>query len=252
MDTKEAVAEATRIVSEAQRQGMVLRVLGAVAFRIHCSRNSSVYEVMDRPISDIDFAGYSRQKKEVLDFLEGLGYRIDSASLLMYEDRFIMDNAITRVHIDVFFDCLNMCHMIDLRGRLQLDFPTITVTDLLLEKMQIVRIEPKDIKDTIMLFAEHGLCNGGDARECIDKRHLCTLLSSDWGFYHTVTTNLEKVRRELGKDGVAPGQTREEVNARIAELLTELGKCPKTIRWRMRARVGTRRRWYHDVEERTR
>jgi len=49
-------------------------------------------------------------------------------------------------HIDIFLDKFRMDHTLDFRKRLKLDNLTIPVTDLLLTKLQIVRIAEKDLK----------------------------------------------------------------------------------------------------------
>jgi hypothetical protein len=46
----------------------------------------------------------------------------------------------------------------------------------------------------IVLLLEHGIgtdreCIDG---ECIDAEYIATNLQNDWGFYYTVTTNLDK------------------------------------------------------------
>jgi len=250
MNSEQAIAEATKIVAKASDRGIALRILGAVAFRIHCSGSAALYESIDRVITDLDFAAYSKQKRQVLSLFESLGYSIDNSSLLLYEDRFIMDSGKTGVHVDVFFDRLDMCHDVNWKARLELDSPTISLTDLLLEKMQIVRLESKDIKDTILLFLDHDI--GGGDREEVDLEYLRSVLSSDWGFYHTVITNLERVRNEFAQTGWMNNGLKAQTDKRIERLVAALENCPKTIRWRMRARIGTRRQWYRDVEERVR
>jgi hypothetical protein len=250
VETHEVVDEGRRIVREAGQQGLTVRILGAVAFRIHCPAHLSLYESLERPITDLDLSALSRQRTRVHSFLASMGYTADNSSLMMYENRFIMDNQKTGLHADVFFDGLNMCHRIDWRDRLTLDSPTITVSDLLLEKMQIVRLEPKDIKDATILVLEHEV--GATDEEQINLEYLCSLLSADWGFYYTVTRNLAKIREALGSLPAIAAEARTKGQARVDTILQGIEACPKTLSWRLRARVGTRRQWYQDVEERVR
>jgi hypothetical protein len=249
MEAQEVIDEALHIVSTADQRDVVLRILGAVAFRIHCPNRSDLFDTMSRPITDMDFAAYSGQKREVHALFKDLGYSVNDAALLMYDSRYILDNPKRGMHADVFFDCLNMCHIVDFDGRLKLDYPTISITDLLLEKMQIVNIEQKDIKDTMILFVEHDL---GVGRECIDSEYLCSILSSDWGYYRTVSTNLEKVRKELHRFPQVDQKLKRKIELEIRELERVLLDRPKSLKWRMRAKIGTRQKWYREVEERTR
>lgn len=250
METQDVVDEGRRIVRVAERHGLIVRILGAVAFRIHCPAHHSLYESLGRPITDLDLTAPSKQRARVRSLLEAMGYSMENSSLMMYENRFILDNKETGLHADVFFDGLNMCHRIDWRDRLALDSPTITVSDLLLEKMQIVRIEPKDIKDALILVLEHRV--GATDKEQINVDYLCSLLSADWGFYYTVISNLAKTRDAIGGIPSLSADDRAKGQGRIDSMLQKIEVCPKTLRWKLRARVGTKRQWYQDVEERTR
>jgi len=61
------------------------------------------------------------------------------------------------LHIDIFYEKLDFCHVIYWKDRLDVDHPSIPLAEMLLEKMQIVQINEKDIIDTIMLLLEHSL-----------------------------------------------------------------------------------------------
>jgi len=142
-----------------------------------------------------------------------------------------------------------MSHTIEFRNRLEVDRPTIPLIELLLEKLQIVRITEKDIMDIVILLAEHGL--GPDDNDRINSPYFTQLLCDDWPLYYTATTNLEKTRIMLKNYASLledQGSVRT-VEERIADLIDAASKKPKTLRWKMRARVGTRRKWYNDVDE---
>jgi hypothetical protein len=206
---------------------------------------------MKRDLTDIDFAASSRQRKDVRAFLEGLGFVIDQDLLVTTEGaRFAFTQPETGMIVDVFFDELNFCHPIPLRDRLSLDYPTITPTDLLLEKMQIVEINPKDIKDSIVLLLEHQLDSGQDA-ETVDAGYIAGLLAADWGFYYTVTQNLDRLKRELAAESHLSPEQVEAVGGRIDALRRQIEETPKTRKWKLRARVGPRVKWYQDVAEKS-
>ena len=119
-------------------------------------------------------------------------------------------------HVDVFYDRLDMCHNLDFKGRLELDSPTIPLADLLLEKMQIVKINEKDIKDSMVLLRAHNLASSG--REDIDAEYVSELLSKDWGFYYTVTTNLNKIREMMPNYEALTDEDKKDINAKIDQL----------------------------------
>jgi hypothetical protein len=146
---------------------------------------------------------------------------------------------------DVFFDQLEMCHTLNFRGRLEFDSPTITLADFLLEKMQIVELNEKDKIDTVVLLREHAI--GDSDNETINAQYISRLLAKDWGFYYTVTTNLGKIK-DYARSSMTEEHSRD-VAAKTDRLVERIESEPKTTGWKMRARVGTKRKWYRDVEE---
>jgi len=243
------VEEATNVVDAARKRGLELRIMGAIAVWIHCPRFSHLHEKLERKITDIDVVGYSKQKDDVLRLLSDLGYVSDRRArmLMAVLQRYQLQNPTNNRKIDVFFDKLEMCHTIDFRGRLQIDYPTISLTDLFLEKMQIVEINEKDIKDMIVLLREHEI--GMQSSDVIDSGYISTLLSRDWGFYYTVTRNLSKVKGFLPEYPFLTYEDRSDIAAKIDSLSEAIEKKEKSIKWKMRARVGPSKPWYNKVEE---
>ena len=186
----DVVQEVQRIVDAAYSRGVTLRALGAVGFRIHCLGHLDIHDATRREISDIDLAGYKRQGAEICSLMAELGYELDRA-MLIHEGRYFFAARGKGVKADVFLDRLEMCHTIDFSHRLDLDYPTVPLEELLLEKLQIVKIETKDIIDVAMLLAVHEV--GSGQKETVDKGYIAKLLADDWGFYYTVTTNLTKI-----------------------------------------------------------
>ncbi|MFQ5886884.1 MAG: hypothetical protein ACE5II_06590, partial [Anaerolineae bacterium] len=150
--------------------------------------------------------------------------------------------------IDVFFDKLLVAnHPLDFRGRLELDFPTITPTDLLLEKLQIVNFSEKDMKDTLVLLLAHQV-GERDQGGVINAAYIARLLAKDWGFWYTVTTNLRGIRDLLPEMEVLSEEERRATASRADELLAHIEREPKSLRWKTRARIGPKMRWYEPVE----
>jgi hypothetical protein len=240
--------EVHRIVGAASQAGVVLRLLGSLAFQLHCPQFGSLQAKMGRAYTDLDFASYNRQAKRVSELLARLGYQENREIFVVTEGlRSIFENGSSRLHVDVFYEKLDFCHVIPWNGRLEADEPTIPLAELLLEKMQIVQINEKDVIDTIMLLLEHPLGNADD--ETINLGRVAALCSADWGLWRTVTMNLGKVRQ------LAQGYPQLEATqkARVAEqtqaILARLESEPKSMAWRLRARVGDRVKWYKDVDE---
>jgi len=112
--------------------------------------------------------------------------------------------------------------------------------------MQIVRINEKDIKDTLALLLEHEM--GKSDKETIDVELITKTLSEDWGFYYTVTTNLGKVRTFMDTYKLTE-EDRAVINKKLDTLISAIENQPKSLRWKLRAKVGTKQKWYNEVEE---
>jgi hypothetical protein len=246
----EYVDRALELVEQARAKGIELRILGSLAYRLHCPNSLALFEEMERDLTDIDFAARHEHRKAIREYFTERGLVIDNDIVVAMEGkRYAFTDPETKLNVDVFFDELYFCHPIPLRDRLELDYPTITPTDLLLEKMQIVDINPKDVKDTLVLLLEHPI--GADGNEAIDGGYVAKIVGSDWGFYYTLTRNLEKLRHHVA-DYRAFGQDRREiVDGRIRELERAIEEEPKTTKWKMRARIGPRKRWYQEVAEKS-
>jgi hypothetical protein len=252
LDHEEFVRQALGIVDSAEKSGIRLRLLGAVAFRIHCPVHRDLQLSMHRVLTDIDFAAYYKQEKAIDKFfVKDLGYESHQAALtpgLMLGRKIYDDPGDARPHIDVFFDKLNMCHVVSWeKGRLEIDKLTLSLADLMLEKLQIVHINEKDVIDLMMLLREHEI--GNHDNEVINGAYLSWIMCKDWGFYYTSTTNLKKVKALLGDYEALSPDDREIISGRISELLDMIEKEPKSLGWKLRAKVGTKKQWYNDVEE---
>ncbi len=222
--------------------------MGATAVRIHCPEFSYLHDALQREITDIDFVGFGKQNGNVLKLMERLGYVSDKRMrMFQFLGRYLFENPSNNRHIDIFFDKLEFSHTIDFKDRLEIDYPTISLSDIFLEKMQIVRINEKDIRDVMVLLREHEI--GGATREGLDTEYISGLLSKDWGFYYTVTMNLGKVRAFLPEYQGLSTEDRTDIDAKIDRLSEAIEKREKSLGWKIRAKTGTKQRWYREVDE---
>lgn len=245
------VSEAIDLVERARDANIPFRIMAGCAVRIHCPNYAQFHQLkLKRNIRDIDIVTLSRHKKEIEPLFLRLGYDPQVTKFGM--DRDIYENSKKGIILDLFFDRLVMCHTIDFVGRLENDFPTITLADLVLQKLQIVEINERDVKDLLVLFLEHEI--GETDNGIIDGKYLARLLSNDWGFYYTVTENIKKsnsIVRKNYSDLLSDGE-RQLFEARTAKLLAMIEAEPKSFKWRMRQKVGTKSIWYNEVEEKER
>jgi hypothetical protein len=150
-------------------------------------------------------------------------------------------------HCDVFLDRLEFSHDIPFEGRLEVDYPTVPLAELLLEKMQIVKLNEKDVIDTIMLLREHEVGDGDD--ETINARRISVLCAQEWGLWRTVTGNLGRIVDLFSQYKQLTEEDFADIGRKVSALLKEIENEPKTLSWRLRSRVGERRKWYRDVDE---
>jgi hypothetical protein len=246
--------EAKRIVEEGKKEGLILRVMGGVGIRLRTLEYAELAQRLGRlgpeqqEFTDLDFMAYRKQRNQMKGFFEDLGYGKRRATLsTAASERQIYFHPQGWFFIDVFFDRLLVAnHPLDFRGRLELDFPTITPTDLLLEKLQIVTFSEKDLKDVLVLLLAHQM-GEEDGVGLINARYIAGLLARDWGFWYTVTTNLKGVK-ELWPEMDRPQEEKGVIAERVDHLMARIEEEPQSLRWKTRARIGPKMRWYEPVE----
>ena len=240
--------ELKRIIKASDEAGILLRVIGSLAFQMHCPEHGYLQEAMGRAYTDIDFAAYRKQTKEIKELMSNLGYTENREVFIVSEgERSIFDRHEIGLHVDVFYEKLDFCHVIHWEGRLEVDSPTIPLAEMLLEKMQIVQINEKDVIDTIMLLMEHPL--GDNDKETINIKRVAELCSTDWGLWRTTTMNLDKVRQLAQGYQQLKDEQKAHIQTQVATALERIEQEPKSLAWRLRARVGDRVKWYKEVDE---
>jgi hypothetical protein len=242
------IEQAHLILEEANQRKLTLRLVGALAFHIHCPAFNYIQKESQRYFTDVDFMAYVEQKNAIEKMFADLGYledpRIKTVPGLKRSIFFTRDHT---WHSDVFYDVLDFSHEINFRGRLEIDNPTISLVDLLLEKMQIVRINEKDVIDTLMLLCEHDV--GNHDGETINIDYLAKTCKFDWGLWKTLTTNLSKVDQLADQYSVLTEDVKARIRDRIHRALQRIEEEPPTLRWQLRSRIGERLKWYRDVDE---
>jgi len=240
--------ELKRILKASGDAGIIMRVIGSLAFQMHCPKFGYLQAAMGRAYTDIDFAAYHRQTKEIQGLMSRLGYKENREVFIISEgERAIFERAEAGIHIDVFYEKLAFCHVIYWNNRLEVDQPSIPLAEMLLEKMQIVQINEKDIIDTIMLLLEHPL--GDKDLEIINIKYIAGLCANDWGLWRTTTMNLAKVQQLSQGYTQLSNEQKENIDAQVQTALARIEKEPKSLAWRLRARVGDRVKWYREVDE---
>jgi hypothetical protein len=245
------LAESGELIRLSAERSLTVRLAGSLAVRVLCPKHAPLLAALGRrPYRDIDLVAYSKQRREIAALFEARGYVLDPSIRAAQEfgiKRFVYSQPGTGLKADVFFDELEMAHTVDFHRRLELDTPTITVTDLLLTKLQIHEFTTNDLIDCIVLLAEYDLGTGGP--RTIDGSYIADIMRKDWGFYYTTRANLHKLEESLGDRPALPPEVAASVRDRLGQLDDAIERAPKTQRWKLRARVGSRVKWYEDVED---
>lgn len=240
--------ELKAILKASDDANILLRVIGSLAFQMHCPKFGYLQAAMGRAYTDIDFGAYSKQSRQITEMMTRMGYMENREVYISSEgERAIFDKPGTGLHVDIFYEKLDFCHAIYWKDRLEVDSPTIPLTELLLEKMQIVQINEKDIIDTIMLLLEHPL--GEIDHETINIKFAAQLCANEWGLWRTTTMNLDKVKQLAQHYTQLTDEQKSKVISQVDEIIARLNSEPKPLAWRIRDRVGDRVKWYKEVDE---
>jgi hypothetical protein len=245
-DFASQVSEALTIIQTAQSKGATLRLMGGLAIKIHTKKQPDLCERLGRAPGDIDLMALKKESIKVKEVMKSLGYRPNQQLNALHGHKRQLWYS-HQNQIDILFDFFEMCHTMDLRDRLAIDFPTLSPSDLFLQKAQIIRINEKDIKDLYILLLEHDL--GEDEDDKINLQYVSRLLSDDWGFWYTTLQTLQKICNLIATYDQLAQKEKNDILAKINIVVDRLKSCPKSFRWRARERVGTKVRWYNEVEE---
>lgn len=247
--TDDLLPRATALVERAAENGVCLRIIGGLAVRACCP--AAPPRAVDG--QDLDLGSRAKEAKGVQEFLSGEGYEGDSQFNAIHGGRQLrFGGGDPPLHVDVMLDKLVMSHELDFGERLDRLPHTLDATDLLLSKLQIVELNAKDLHDIASLLACLPMTDG-DEPGTIGLERFGEVVRADWGWWRTTTANLERLAE--GAVGRA-----EEFEAFAAEcpfdpaeqarrLREYADEVPKTRRWKLRAKVGERKRWYELPEE---
>jgi hypothetical protein len=238
------VAEAERLLAAARSSNVPIRLIGGLAVYFH---TQEIPEPLARSYGDIDVATTKGAGRGASELLSSLGYEPSREfNALHGSRRMLFNDPQNERKLDVFVDTFELCHTIPITGRLALDEHTIPLAELLLTKLQVVELTDKDLLDIVTLLYQHDV--GPHDDDVINSDFIAGLTADDWGLWRTVRLNVERVGDRVGAlplDAAA----RARVIARANALWERVEQEPKSRKWRLRDRVGDRKRWYELPDE---
>ncbi len=239
------VEEALRIAEAAEQRGGTLRLLGGVAIKLRAKEGLDA--AFRREYADLDWIAPKGTSAKAQRLFEELGYAPQVRFNALYgRERLLFFDEEHGRQVDILVGSFRMCHEIPFGKRLGIEPVTIPLAELLLTKLQIIELNEKDVRDALAILHGHPVEDAdGDA---INGGQIAGLCASDWGLWRTFTANLEALGGHLGRYDLSP-ESKERISDRIRELQERIEREPKTFAWKMRAKIGERKRWYTLPEE---
>ncbi len=237
--------EARRLATAALERDVPIRLVGGLAVRIRV--DETFHQGLSREYKDIDFVTLKGRSKLVAGFLEEMGYQPqEQFNKMNGHERLLFFDLGNERQLDVFVGAFRMCHEIPITDRITLDSMTLPLAELLLTKLQIVSLNEKDLRDIVAILHHHEVADhDGDA---INAGRVAQLCSEDWGLWRTCKMNFERIRSGLADYDLAQDE-RATVQERLDRLWERIDAEPKSRGWRLRDRIGDRKRWYDEPEE---
>jgi hypothetical protein len=242
-----ALEEAVHICQAAAHEGITVRLAGGLAIQ---------YLTPDFPPrggdrQDLDLATVGRDRRPLTKFLTERGYVGDKNFNALYgHKQLYFQSTRTSRSLDVLVDRLHMCHTVEFADRLGRMPVTLDLADLLLTKLQIVELNEKDAQDVLYLCAAYAVLEG-DEPGTIGLDRIRPIVGNDWGWWRTVTLNLDRITDLAAGEGkkLVPEGGKHHPIEQLRKLAHAVEAVPKSLRWKARAKVGERVRWYEMPEE---
>lgn len=239
------VDEALRVYGAAQEQQVPVRLMGGIAVQLHSA--TALPESLVRTPKDIDIAVPRKSGEAAGELLERLGYEPNKRFNMMNRGRralfYDMDN---ERQLDVFVGGFEMCHTIPITDRIDVEPITLPLAELMLTKLQIVELNEKDQRDILALLFEHEV--GESDAGTINAEYIAKLCANEWGLWRTAKLNVERSREALKVHDLDPTD-RDRIAERLQSLWRRVDDEPKGTRFKMRDRIGDRKRWYEEPDE---
>jgi hypothetical protein len=241
----DVVAEARRLLARADETGVALRLLGGVAIRLRAP--AALQAPFARPYADLDFVTARGASGSAAQLIRKEGYEPHVAfNALHGNERMLFFDETNGRQLDVFVGAFRMCHRIPLDERIEVDPVSIPLAELLLTKLQVIELNEKDVRDTLALL--HGHPVGDEDGNSVNAARIARLCAEDWGLWRTIVQNLTSCRAYVETYELDPAD-RSAIEEKLDLILERIDVEPKSRTWRIRGRIGDRKRWYELPEE---
>jgi hypothetical protein len=239
------VAEAGRLLRAARAADVPVRLIGGLAVRLHIGTESE--PIFTREYKDIDLATLRGKSRQVSELMVSMGYEADRLfNATNGHRRMLFYDTANKRQVDVFVGSFEMCHEIPITERIHLVEHGIPLAELLLTKLQIVDLNAKDQTDILTMLYHHNVTEDDEGH--INAGRVAELCASDWGLWRTTKMNVERSLAAAPASGLSE-QDQQLVLDRLRRLWQRIEDQPKSGKWKLRNRVGDKKRWYEQPEE---
>ena len=241
----DVIEESRRLSRVLEAEGIPVRLLGGLGIRLVAA--GAYPPELAREYNDIDLVTDSRHGRQLAQSLAEQGYEPNQMFNRMHgARRLLFYDEPNKRQLDVFVGTFEMCHTLPIAERLDVVPLTLPAADLLMTKLQIVRLNEKVPQRR--LRAAPGPGSWFERRRSHQRDLGGAPVRARLGLYRTLQLNLEKLREGLGDAPVSDGE-RDLITQRLAAIERAMEDEPKGSKWKLRARVGDKLRWYEDPEE---
>lgn len=237
------IEESERVIETAEERDLAVRLIGGTAIYQHAE--TAREEPFKRNYRDVDFVCTREEEEDVVEMMKELGYDSNKRFNTMRRFRLEFIDPVNDRKADYIIDTFDFCHSWSLRERINRDYPTVPIEDLLLSKLQIVDVSDRDVRDIIAMVADHPVEESEDT-ETITSSYIAELCASDWGLSKTVRMSLDRIEEYVRNHDLAIDEA--QITSRVDALRTAIEDQPKTLRWKLRSLVGERKKWYKQPE----
>lgn len=243
--TIDMVEQARDIQQSLASDGIPAKLIGGLAIALRCPGMQE--HGLSRDYHDIDICARARDAKSMDAAMAKLGLEAHQHfNAMNYGRQMMFTNPATGMHVDVFLDVLRMCQELKLSDRLNIDGHwSLPASDLALSKLQIVELTEKDKTDLLALLIEHEPTRSSEKGLNVDR--IADVCRASWGWWQSSITTLDACRAHAATC-LRPA-VGERAAAHIDAVAAAIDAAPKTARWKARARIGTRAKWYELPEE---
>jgi hypothetical protein len=231
------------ILKKCKQEDIEIRVIGGIGIFLKCPEYQELADTTREPFSDIDLITRKKHIEKIENLFESLGFEQNRNFKILFGYQRRIFYTPMNITVEVYLDDLPLCQDIKISDRICLDYPTLSVTDLLLSKIQRIKLKDKDIFDILILLAS---CNfTGENSNRIDLEYISRLCSKSWRWWKTFKINIDTLYKSK-KDFL---NNQGDISGKLEQVEHAIDSKKKSFGWKLRNLIGEKIRWYRYVED---